>query len=230
MNKEQFKALIKKNFKNIPNDFFDQIEVYKNFIQIKNKLLNLTNLASEDVIYQKYFFDSVIDYKEIDFSKLRKVLDIGSGSGIPGIIIKLLFKHIDLTIIEATNKKVKFLNELVEQLHLENVTIINKRAESIDDNEYETFDLVTSRAVAELKVLLEISAPYAKVSGLIVEPKSKKGNIELKQSENVIKELNLSLINEHEFTSNDVLHHIFVFKKEKKTNKKYPRIWKQIIA
>lgn len=230
MNKEQFKTLIKKNFQNIPNDFFDQIEVYKNFIQNKNKLLNLTNLANEHVIYQKYFFDSIIDYKEIELSKIKKVLDIGSGSGIPGIIIKLLFKHIDLTIIEATNKKAKFLNELVKQLHLENVTIINKRAESIDDNEYETFDLVTSRAVAELKVLLEISAPYAKVSGLIVEPKSKKGNIELKQSENIIKELNLSLINEQKFTSNEVLHHIFVFKKQKKTNKKYPRIWKQIIA
>lgn len=223
MNKLQFKEIIKKNFKNISNDFFDQIEVYKNFVQTKNKLFNLTSLANDEVIYQKYFFDSIIDYKQINFSKINSVLDIGSGSGIPGIMIKLLFRHINLTIIEATTKKVKFLNELVNQLKLQNVTIINKRAEEIKNNEYETFDLVTSRAVAELKILLEISAPYTKVLGLIIEPKSKKYDQELISAKEIIKELNLSLVNEYDFNSNGVLHHTFVFKKNKKTNHKYPR-------
>ena len=230
MNKSQFKEIIKKNFKNISNDFFDQIEVYKNFVQTKNKLFNLTSLANDEVIYQKYFFDSIIDYKQINFSKINSVLDIGSGSGIPGIMIKLLFRHINLTIIEATTKKVKFLNELVNQLKLQNVTIINKRAEEIKNNEYETFDLVTSRAVAELKILLEISAPYTKVLGLIIEPKSKKYDQELISAKEIIKELNLSLVNEYDFNSNGVLHHTFVFKKNKKTNHKYPRNWKQIIG
>lgn len=230
MNKLQFKELIQKNFKNIPNDFFDLIEKYKNFVQTKNKLFNLTNFANDEVIYQKYFFDSIIDYKPIDFLKINNVLDIGSGSGIPGIIIKLLFRHINLTIIEATNKKVKFLNELVNYLNLQNITIINKRAEKINDNEYESFDLVTSRAVAELRVLLEISTPYAKISGLIVEPKSKKYNQELIGAKNIMEELDLSLINEYDFNSNKVLHHTFVFKKNKKTNHKYPRNWKQIIS
>ena len=230
MNKSQFKEIIKKNFKNISNDFFDQIEVYKNFVQTKNKLFNLTSLANDEVIYQKYFFDSIIDYKQINFSKINSVLDIGSGSGIPGIMIKLLFRHINLTIIEATTKKVKFLNELVNQLKLQNITIINKRAEEIENNEYETFDLVTSRAVAELKILLEISAPYTKVLGLIIEPKSKKYDQELISAKKIIKELNLSLVNEYDFNSNGVLHHTFVFKKNKKTNHKYPRNWKQIIG
>ena len=230
MNKSQFKEIVKKNFKNISNDFFNQIEVYKNFVQTKNKLFNLTSLANDEVIYQKYFFDSIIDYKQINFSKINSVLDIGSGSGIPGIMIKLLFRHINLTIIEATTKKVKFLNELVNQLKLQNVTIINKRAEEIKNNEYETFDLVTSRAVAELKILLEISAPYTKVLGLIIEPKSKKYDQELISAKEIIKELNLSLVNEYDFNSNGVLHHTFVFKKNKKTNHKYPRNWKQIIG
>ena len=230
MNKSQFKEIIKKNFKNISNDFFDQIEVYKNFVQTKNKLFNLTSLANDEVIYQKYFFDSIIDYKQINFSKINSVLDIGSGSGIPGIMIKLLFRHINLTIIEATTKKVKFLNELVNQLKLQNITIINKRAEEIENNEYETFDLVTSRAVAELKILLEISAPYTKVLGLIIEPKSKKYDQELISAKKIIKELNLSLVNEYDFNSNGVLHHTIVYKKNKKTNHKYPRNWKQIIG
>lgn len=230
MNKAEFKQLIKNNFKNIPNDFFDQIKVYKDFVQSQNKLFNLTNLANEEIIYEKYFLESIIDYKEIDFDKINNVLDIGSGSGIPGIIIKLLFKHIHLTIIEATGKKVKFLNELVDKLHLDNVTIINKRAEDINDYEYESFDLVTSRAVAELKILLEISAPYAKVNGLIIEPKSKKYIQELTDAKTIIQNLHLSLINEYDFNIHDVSHHVFVFKKQKKTNHRYPRSWKQIIG
>lgn len=230
MNKTEFKQLIKKHFKNIPNDFFDQIELYKDFVQSQNKLFNLTNLADEEVIYEKYFFDSIIDYKEIDFKQINNLLDIGSGSGIPGIIIKLLFKHVHLTIIEVTGKKVKFLNELVDKLHLDDVTIINKRAEDINNHEYESFDLVTSRAVAELKILLEISAPYAKVNGLIIEPKSKKYAQELTVAKTMIKNLDLSLINEYNFNVYDVLHHVFVFKKQKKTNHKYPRSWKQIIG
>ena len=229
MNKTEFKQLMQKYFKNIPTDFFDQIEIYKDFVQSQNKLFNLTNLANEEVIYEKYFFDSIIDYKEIDFKQINNVLDIGSGSGIPGIIIKLLFKHVHLTIIEATGKKVKFLNELVNKLHLDDVTIINKRAEDINENEYETFDLVTSRAVAELKILLEISAPYAKVNGLIIEPKSKKYAQELTAANTIIKKLDLSLINEYNLNIHDVLHHVFIFKKQKKTNHKYPRSWKQII-
>lgn len=223
MNKTEFKQLIKKHFKNIPNDFFDQIEVYKDFVQSQNKLFNLTNLANEEVIYEKYFFESIIDYKEIDFDQINNVLDIGSGSGIPGIIVKLLFKHVHLTIIEATGKKVKFLRELVNRLYLDNVVIINKRAEDINDYEYESFDLVTSRAVAELKILLEISAPYAKVDGLIIEPKSKKYAQELITANTIIKKLDLSLINEYDFNIHDVLHHVFIFKKQKKTNHKYPR-------
>lgn len=230
MNKTEFKELIKKHFINIPKDFFDQIEIYKDFVQSQSKLFNLTNLANEETIYEKYFFDSIIDYKDINFEQINNVLDIGSGSGIPGIIIKLLFTHIHLTIIEATSKKVKFLNELVNKLALDNVTIINKRAEDINDDEYESFDLVTSRAVAELKILLEISAPYTKVNGLIVEPKSKKYAQELTSAKTMIKNLNLSLINEYDFNVYDALHHVFVFKKQKMTNRKYPRSWKQIIG
>ena len=229
MNKQEFEIAIKQNFKNIPRDFFSNVETYKSFLQRKNQEFNLTNLAKEELIYQNYFFDSIIPYKNVDFNKIKSVLDIGSGSGIPGILLKLMFREIELTLIEATEKKAKFIRDLANELNLEKINVINKRAENINKEEYESFDLVTSRAVAELKTILEISAPYAKISGLIIEPKSRKFNQELEDSKWIIKELDLLLKNEEEFELNGTFHHIFIFKKNKNTNRKYPRNWKQIV-
>ena len=230
MNRQEFEIAIKQNFKNVPHDFFVKVETYKSFLQSKNKEFNLTNLAKEETIYQNYFFDSIIPYKNVDFNKIKSVLDIGSGSGIPGILLKLMFREINLTLIEATEKKAKFIKDLSNELHLEKVSVINKRAENIGKEQYESFDLVTSRAVADLKTILEISAPYAKISGLIIEPKSKKFNQELEDSKWIIKELDLFLENEEEFELNETFHHVFIFKKNKNTNREYPRSWKQIVS
>ena len=230
MNRQEFEIAIKQNFKNIPNDFFVKVETYKKFLQAKNQEFNLTNLAKEEIAYQNYFFDSIIPYRNVDFNKIKSVLDIGSGSGIPGILLKLMFRDIDLTLIEATEKKAKFIQNLATELNLKKVKVIHKRAENISQEQYESFDLVTSRAVAELKTILEISAPYAKTSGLIVEPKSRKFKHELEESQWIINELDLLLVNEEEFKLNGAFHHIFIFKKNKNTNRKYPRSWKQIVS
>jgi len=230
MNRQEFEIAIKQNFKNIPNDFFDKVETYKKFLQAKNQEFNLTNLAKEELIYQNYFFDSIIPYKNVDFNKIKSVLDIGSGSGIPGVLLKLMFREINLTLIEATEKKAKFIQNLTNELNLEKVNVIHKRAEDIKQEEYETFDMVTSRAVAELKAILEISVPYAKISGLIIEPKSRKFKQEFEASKRIIKELDVTLENEEEFEFNDTFHHVFIFKKNKNTNRKYPRSWKQIVS
>ena len=230
MNRQEFEIAIKQNFKNIPNDFFEKIETYKKFLQAKNQEFNLTNLAKEELIYQNYFFDSIIPYKNVDFNKIKSVLDIGSGSGIPGVLLKLMFREINLTLIEATEKKAKFIQNLANELNLEQVNVIHKRAEDIKQDEYESFDIVTSRAVAELKAILEISVPYAKTSGLIVEPKSRKFKQEFEASKRIIKELDITLKNEEEFEFNGTFHHVFIFKKNKNTNRKYPRNWKQIVS
>ena len=108
----------------------------------------MTNLAKEELIYQNYFFDSIIPYRNVDFNEIKSVLDIGSGSGIPGVLLKLMFREINLTLIEATEKKAKFIQNLANELCLENVNVIHKRAEDIKQEEYESFDMVTSRAVA----------------------------------------------------------------------------------
>ena len=230
MNRIEFQDEVSKLFPFLKEKFFDQVEDYKCFLQLMNQEFNLTKLDKEEDIYGKYFYESLVPYASINLSKINTVLDIGSGSGIPGILLKLAYPHIKLTIIEATGKKVIFMKELVDRLQLKDVTILHQRAEAILTSQRETFDLVTSRAVGELKVLLEISAPYAKVNGLIVEPKSSKFAEEEKNAKSIIKSLDLVKDKDFEFKSyNDIFHHVFVYKKVSKTNLKYPRSWKEII-
>ena len=230
MNKIEFIDAVNKKFKNPDPHFFDQIEKYKNIIQEYDQKISLSNLVSNEKIYGEYFYESIIPYANVDFKNDTKLLDIGSGSGIPGIVLKLLYPFISLTIIEATAKKANFMKLLVSELNLDNVTILNKRAEDIKSFEREQFDIVTSRAVAPLFAILELSTAYAKIGGLIIQPKSKNFNQELLEAKEIINKLDLQLINQDEFTSiNNYFHHVFYFKKLKKTNELDPRSWSKIV-
>lgn len=230
MDKKTFQYLVKKYYPNINQKAFDLFDSYLNFLTQKNKELNLTRLDKPELIYGSYLYDSIIPYKTLDFNNIKIILDIGSGSGIPGIALKIIFPNLHLTIIESNNKKVKFLNELVKHLNLTNVTVINKRAEEIKEDEYETFDLVTSRAVADVKTILEISVGYLKVNGILVIPKSKNYLNEMKNINYLLKELSLKeLKHEHFISENNYTHNVLIYTKVKKTNRKYPRSWSQII-
>lgn len=228
MNKQQLIEEVNKEFKNVDSKWSEQIEVYRSFLTEYNKKVNLTRLDDESKIYGLYFYESIIPYKSIDFSKIKSILDIGSGSGIPGVVLKILFPHIHLGIIESNNKKVTFLKELINKLNLKNVDVYLKRAENIKQDEYESYDLVTSRAVGKLKPMLEVSTPYAKVDGLIIIPKSQN----YQQETNGLYHLNKSLdvqqsINQF-VSKNSIQHNVFVFKKMHKTNWMYPRAWSKI--
>jgi len=219
MNKEDFIDKTKELFPYIDEKFFQQIEKFKNFIQQKNKMFNLTRLDSDDHIYGEYFYESLKPYHNVDLTS-KAVLDIGSGGGVPGILLKLLDNSISLTIIEANGKKSAFLKELSSNLSIETI-ILTKRAEDISNDEREKFDIVTSRAVAELKIILEISVPYCKVGGLIIEPKGKNYMVELNNAKKIISLLGISL--------QKIVETDFYFIKKEKTNSKFPRKWNVII-
>ncbi|GMO15420.1 MAG: 16S rRNA (guanine(527)-N(7))-methyltransferase RsmG [Mycoplasmoidaceae bacterium] len=227
MDKLVFTKNVNENFKNININFFSQIEIYKIFLQEYNKKTNLTRLDSEDKIYGEYFLDSVLPYKSIEFKKDMSILDIGSGSGIPGIVLKLLYPQIVLTIIESNGKKVTFLKELCKKLNIE-VTIYMKRAEDIRNNEREKYDIVTSRAVSELCTILEVSIPYCKVGGLIIEPKGSHYKDEFENAKKIILATKIELINTISYDTT-YQNNILVFKKNEITDKIYPRKWNEII-
>ncbi len=226
MNQLEFFNLLAKDFE-LTEAMKQQFITYKNYLQEQNKVHNLTRLDSEDIIYEQYFYESIVPYKGFDFNH-KSLLDIGSGSGIPGIALKILFPHMSLTILESNTKKINFMQSLAQTLGFDDITFFNQRAEEISSNQRETFDYVTSRAVAALKILVEISTPYLKVGGMLIEPKSLNYEQEHLEAQPIMKGMNVSLkeiIHYEEFKQ----HYIFLMIKDKITSKDFPRKWKDII-
>ncbi len=229
MNKQEFEEQLKDIF-HVTNEQLEQFETYKKYLQEQNKIHNLTRLDGEDVIYADYFFNSIYPYKDLDFEHINKVLDVGSGSGIPGIALKILFPHIELTIVESVNKKIKFMQGLCELLKFEHVYFINKRAEELEHKYKNYFDLVTARAVANLRILLELLIPYMKMTGICVIPKGIKVNEEMQDAKQIIRKLKIELFEEIKYES--ISKHkefVLLFKKNAETPSIYPRKWKSII-
>ena len=137
----------------------NQFKIYYEFLISENEKYNLTSITNKDEVYIKHFYDSIQLENIINFEKKIDMCDVGSGAGFPSIPLKILYPNINLTIIEPTLKRCNFLKELCEKLKLENVTIINDRAENIKDLK---FDIVTARAVSNLPILLELCIPLTK--------------------------------------------------------------------
>lgn len=208
----------------------EKILIYKNFLQLENKKFNLTRLDSENDVYQKYFYESVINFESSLFEKENlNILDIGSGSGIPGIILKIIYPDINLHIVESNSKKCNFLEQLKIKLNLENVFIHNQRCEDFIKTKIEFFDLITCRAVAELRILLELAIPGLKINGIAYFLKSSNYIIELEQSEKISTKLELKapIVNKIEFDSKMFVSIKYI--KVSKTNKNFPRTWKEIL-
>lgn len=174
MTKEEFiKEIEKLNIK-YDNDMLNKLEVYKNFLMEYNKHTNLTAIKTEEEIYLKHFYDSLTICKSCNLENVNNLIDIGTGAGFPGMVIKIFFPNMSVTLLDSNNKKTKFLQELSKKLNIE-VNIINDRVENYSKNHLNSFDIVTSRAVANLRVLSEICLPLVKVNGYFIPLK---GNIE----------------------------------------------------
>ncbi len=166
-------------------------------------------------------------YHIVDFSTVKTLLDVGSGSGIPGVVIKLFYPNIKLTIVEASHKKCKFITDLVKQLHLSNVETICQRIEQTSTKRQ--FDMVTAKAVAPVETILELITPFAKSNGLVVVPKGKNYLNEVKDLNQELKQLSAKLLTVDHLFDDGVDFYTIVAKKIGKTNSKYPRDYKKII-
>ena len=229
MNQIEFQTELKKNF-NASDKQIQQFELYKAFLQTQNKIHNLTRLDGDELIYGSYFYDSIYPYKDLDWNNIENVLDVGSGSGIPGIALKILYPQIKLTIVESVTKKTLFLQELVKKLNLTNVIILNERAEELDKKYRNKFDLVTARAVAELRIILELLIPFMKINGLCVLPKGKKSSEEMQNASHIVKKMKIYLVEKTQYQSSEKhKEFVYIFTKKEDTASIYPRKWKSII-
>ena len=228
MNKEIFIKELKKMNITLTAKQLDQLEKYYEILVIENEKYNLTAITRKEDVYLKHFYDSLTLTKIIDLNN-QSLCDIGTGAGFPGIVLKIVYPTLKVTLLDATEKKCKFLQKVIDNLKLKDIEVINERAEIFSKVNREKYDIVTSRAVAPLKHLLEYSIPLVKINGYYI---AMKGEI-TKEIENIdiyykkldiIKDKILTFQLPFEKSTRTLIR----YQKLKETNQKYPRKYKEI--
>lgn len=228
---EQFKAELQKNNIELTSVMEEQLDLYFVMLVEKNKVMNLTGITDKEGVYWKHFFDSATLMFTHELAH-KHLCDVGSGAGFPGIVLAILEPSLEVTIVDSLNKRIIFLQELVDALKLKNVTCISARAEELskETNYREHFDIVTARAVARLPMLLEICSGFVKPGGFFIAMKSQQADDELKESVRAIQTLHFT---HTDTTALEIPHFkeqriIYKFLKTGKLPVKYPRVFGQI--
>lgn len=214
---------LQKNSKKIEN-----FNIFYNFLIEKNKLMNLTAITDKKEFAIKHYLDSV--FPEEFFKENSKVLDVGSGAGFPAIPLKILRDDLNFVLLDTLNKRVNFLNEAINLLDLKNIYALHGRAEDFaHKTEFrESFDVVTARAVASLKVLAEYCLPFVKIGGEFIAYKSGEVSAEILDAQNIIKTLGGEIKNVIKYDIYGNSRSVVIIKKVSKTPPKYPRKPNQI--
>ena len=198
---------------------------YMNLLIEWNEKINLTAIVEPKEIILKHFIDSLTIIKYIEPNK--SVIDIGTGAGFPGIPVKIMREDLDITLLDSLNKRIHFLNEVIQKLELKNITAIHARIEEFAKNKQyrEAFDVATSRAVANLTTLSEYMLPMVDLKGMVICMKGSEINEEISKSKNSIKLLGGKIDKIEEFTlpKSDNRRNLILIKKERQTPGKYPR-------
>lgn len=185
MNIEEFISETKKLGIDVTEKQLEKLEIYCNFLLEYNTHTNLTAIKNREEVYLKHFYDSLTLVKSIDLTSIENLLDIGTGAGFPGMVLKIFFPNLQIYLVDSNNKKTKFLNELKNKLNVDKVEVINNRIENITSRFINSIDVVTARAVTNLPVLVELALPLVKVNKYFI---AMKGNAqdELENSEYAI--------------------------------------------
>ena len=213
----------------------DQINCFEKYYELlieKNKVMNLTAITDKEDVIVKHFIDSIalIPYlldKGININNKLKIIDIGTGAGFPGLPLKIMMPDVKFTLLDSLNKRVSFLNEVIDELKLKDIEALHGRAEDYaSDNKYrEKYDICVSRAVANLSTLSEYCIPFVKEDGYFISYKAGESEEEINKSKNAIKILGgkINKVEEFVLPGTDASR-VFVFiRKLELTDKKYPR-------
>lgn len=171
MNKEQFNEELIKLGLNLTEEQLKQLDTYCNFLLEYNKHTNLTAIKEVEQVYLKHFYDSLTFIKSIDLNEIDNLIDIGTGAGFPGMVLKIAYPHLKVTLLDSNNKKINFLQELTMKLGLKDVEFYHGRAEEFVVKNREKYDIVTARAVSNMCVLTELCMPLVKEEGYFIAMK-----------------------------------------------------------
>lgn len=223
----------KKSSITLDNDQINKFIKYKELLKEWNNKINLTAITEDRQILMKHFIDSLEVVKYIN--KKSTVIDVGTGAGFPGIVIAIYFKgNIKITLMDALNKRIDFLEKVIKELNLLNIEIVHARAEEFGQKEQyrESYDYAVSRAVAPLNILLEFDIPFIKVGGKCLLLKGTKLNEEIQESNKALENLNSKITNIYKYNyildDEEYNRNIVEITKEKETPNKYPRIYGKI--
>ena len=211
----------------VQEEQIDQLLRYYEMLIDRNRVMNLTAITTFDDVVEKHFADSLLITKVLDLNSVSSVIDVGSGAGFPGMVMKILFPHLRMTMLDSLQKRVAFLNEVTENLGLDEVSSVHGRAEDYGRDEAfrEQYDLCVSRAVADLSVLSELCIPFVKQSGMFISYKSAQAVEEVNRAGHAIELLGGSVCGMHRaclpFSGQERL--FVCIEKKEPTPLKYPR-------
>ena len=213
---------------NVSDEQISRLDKYYEMLIETNKSLNLTAITEFEDVLVKHFIDSVSIIRDIDLNKKNiSVIDVGTGAGFPGMVLKIIFPGIDITLFDSLQKRLTFLDGVISTLGLEGIKTFHGRAEEAGHMESmrERFDLCVSRAVASLPVLSELCLPFVKVGGKFVSYKSEKGSEELSDASHALSVLGASVIKQDvfELPGSDMARNLILISKDSSCPKVYPR-------
>ena len=163
-----------------------QLYAYYKLLNEGAKTMNLTTILEEEEVYIKHFYDSIMVLKDEKLQDGIEILDIGTGAGLPGIVLKIVYPKIKVTLLEATQKRCQFLHRVIEELQLDSINVVCERAENFCNQQRASFDFVVARAVANLNMLVELSLPFVKLNGVFIAMKGQNYQKEVDDSKEAI--------------------------------------------
>lgn len=228
MNKEEFVKALEDLSINISEKQLNDLDTYYKMLIEYNTHTNLTRITEEKEVYLKHFYDSLTLVKAVNLNN-QTLLDVGTGAGFPGLVLKIVFPNLKVVLLDSLNKRITFLNSVIEKLDLKNIKAVHDRAEEYAKDNKERFDIVTSRAVANLNMLSELCLPFLKIRGYFI-PMKADAKDELKNAQNAIKTLGgvIKDIINFQLPNDTGIRTLIKIEKVSKTSEKYPRKFAEI--
>lgn len=228
MKLEEFISACEKRKIELTETMIDQLNLYAEYLKEYNEKINLTAISEYEEVLDKHFYDSLLC---VDRKLEGTLVDVGSGAGFPGVVLKIIFPELKVILIEPINKRCVFLNSLIEKLNLKNIEVINTRGEDHSLSNREKYDYVTARAVTNLNALIEVCGAMVKENGYFICLRGKDGNKEIEDAAIAIKTMGFKVEKTYQEALFDGSSRVIsYFKKIEKTNKKYPRKYSIIKA
>ena len=229
MNKEVFVSELKKINIIVTPEMLEKLDKYYKLLVEWNEKINLTRIIQEEDVYLKHFYDSLTLNKAIDLNEKLSLCDVGTGAGFPGIVLKIVFPNLSITLVDSLLKRINFLNLVIKELELDDINAIHTRCEDYARIHREEFDIVTSRAVANLTTLSELCIPLVKVNGFFIPMKANALD-EINDASDILKKLesNIEQIIEFDLPMENSHRTIIKIRKNKKSNVKFPRSFDKI--